>query len=545
MSNHRGRVWSAAVCAAALIGPALSARAESLADALALAYQSSPTLQSQRALQRQLDESYVQARAGLRPTASVSGSVSWSQTPSPTDQRVLVNRNGVGATLSAAQPLYTGGRASAAIDVAEAQVLAGRQNLRATEQAVLQSVIQAYADVIRDQQIVGIRQQSVTVLANQLQETQARFQVGLLTRTDVARAEAQVAAARAALSTAQAQLQNSRANYTAAVGQNPGELTAPPGLPGLPATVDDAFQVAETENPTLNRAQINEQASRYRVAQARAQRNPTVSLQGSFGEGGFIDPLGFFNRSVTVGGVVTQPLVTGGTVSSQIRAALEQDTSDRILIEQSRRTTVQAVAQAWNTMQAALSNTRSGEEQVRAATVALEGTQEQYRVGLSTTLDVLLTEETLRTAQLSLAQAQHDLYVAEANLLSAMGRLDARNLVQGVPLYDPEQNFVQVKNASAVPWEAAVEALDRGARPAPADPTRPISAPAAASAPYGLRPASTGPSTDAGFATTIPTVPATGTTSPLQPAARGERVGAPGEASPPPPAAALPTGGPR
>jgi outer membrane protein len=507
------------------------AHAETLADALALAYQSNPTLQSQRALQRQLDETYVQARAGYRPTVSASATTSWSQT-APVPGGAYVNKNSTGATLAASQPLYTGGRADAAVDSAEATVLAGRQTLRAAEQTVLQAVVQAYQDVLRDQQVVEIRRESVNTLKNQLDETNARLEVGLLTRTDVARAEAQLAAARAALSTAQAQLQISRGNYTTAVGQNPGELVPPAPLAGLPANVDDAFNAAEAENPNLRRAQITEQASRYRVAQVRAQRNPTVSLTGSLGYTGPFSPIEL-QHSVTVAGVITQPLFTGGVVSSQIRAALEQNNSDRILIEQARRTAVQAVGQAWNQMQAAIAGVDSNREQVRAATVAFEGVQEQFKVGISTTLDVLLTQETLNAARVSLVQSVHDLYVAQSALLQAMGRLDARSVVQGVPLYDPGANFERVKNEGSTPWESLVESLDQIGRPSNADPIRPLPAPEPPGAAIALTPPQVVPSAAAGFSTATPTQPATGTVSPSTPSTLGERPGAPGALPPP------------
>jgi outer membrane protein len=532
MSGRSRRSWLVAACAVAMAGTGAAARAETLADALALAYESNPVLQSQRALQRQLDETYVQARAGFRPSVSVSSSTGWSQTPA-TGGPGYTSRTSTGVSVTASQPLYTGGRAAGAVDAAEATVLAGRQALRNVEQTVLQAVIQAYQDVLRDQQIVAIRQQSVTVLTAQLADTRARLQVGLLTLTDVARAEAELAAARASLSTARAQLQISRASYAATVGQNPGDLAQPAPLAGLPASVDDAFNAAEAENPVLRRAEISGQASRYRVAQVRAQGHPTIALTGSAGYVGPFDPLDL-RHSVTVAGVITQPLFTGGVIASQVRAALEQNNSDRILIEQARRTTVQAVAQAWNQMQAAMAGVASDREQVRAATVAFNGVQEQFKVGLSTTLDVLLTQETLRSAQLSLAQAEHDLYVAQGALLGAMGRLDARSLVRGVPLYDADENFQRVKNDGAVPWEPLVESLDQIGRPAVADPNRPLPAPPAAEGPVALVPTTIVPSAEAGFSTVTPTLPASGTVSPATPSTLGERPGAPGAAPPPP-----------
>jgi outer membrane protein len=486
---------SAAFCAA-LAGVA-PARAETLADAIAMAYDSNPTLQSQRAQLRVLDETYVVARTGFRPTASVSASTEYERedfgaeggsATTPSGAFVLsqgtghFDANSGGAQLSLTQPLYTGGRVEAGVRAAQATVMAGRQGLRSTEASVLQNVILAYEDVRRDQAIVGIRRNNVDVLASQLDETNTKFQVGQVTRTDTAQAEAQLAAARALLTSAQAQLQISRAEYTAVVGQNPGDLAAEPTLPGLPTTVDQAFDAAEAENPALRQAVITEQASREKVAQARAANRPTIGLQASLGYDGTIQPFDTrdFDRNITALATFTQPLFTGGLNSSNIRSALEQNNSDRVAIEGARRQVVQGVSQAWNTMTASHANTGSDEEQVRSATVAFEGVQAEYRAGLRTTLDVLIAQESLRDAELALVQARHDEYVAEASLLNAMGRLEARALVQGVRIYDPAKSFDKVKHAGAVPWEGVVERLDAigapAARAAPG-PTTPVQSP--------------------------------------------------------------------
>jgi outer membrane protein len=470
---------SLALCA--LIKPAC---AETLADAIALAYQSNPTLQAQRAEQRALDETYVAARSGFRPNASVSASAEYERedfgaeggaSTTPAGAFVVsqgaghFDANSGGAQLTINQPLYTGGRTEAGVRAAEATVLAGREGLRSTESSVLQSVIQAYEDVRRDQEIVGIRRNNLDVLASQLDETNTKFQVGQVTRTDTAQAQAQLAAARALLTSAQAQLQISRSEYTAVVGQNPGELAPEPPLPGLPATVDQAFDAAEAENPTLKKAVITEQSSRAKLVEAKAANRPTIALQGTLGYSGEIAPLATqdFDRAITAMATITQPIFTGGLNASNIRAALEQNNADRVGIEAARRQVVQGVSQAWNTMSASHANTGSDQEQVRAASVAFEGAQAEYRAGLRTTLDVLITQENLRDAQLALVQAQHDEYVAEASLLNAMGRLEARSLVKGVDLYDPAKSFNRVKRIGAVPWEGIVEGLDSIGAPAP------------------------------------------------------------------------------
>jgi len=450
--------------AAYAIAAPRAARAESLADAIALAYRSNPTLQAQRATLKVTDEAYVQARAGLRPT--VTGNVTAlyeeipTDLPAPLPQSERVNQGSAGITIS--QTLFNGGRTAAAEQAATAEVLAAREGLRQTEATILQQVVQAYVDVRRDQEIVGIRENNLTVLSGQLDLTRAKFEVGQVTRTDVAQAEAQLAAARALLTTSQGQLDISRANYTAVVGEKPGQLAPEPQPPGMPGTVDQAFDVAEVESPVLAQARRTEESSRAKVVEAKAANHLSVALQGTIGYSGTLAPFdpNDYGRTVTAQAVVTQPFFTGGLNSSNIRAALAQNTADRISIEGAHRQVVQQVSQAWSTMASSRANVTSDEEQVRAARVAFEGTQEEYKVGLRTTLDVLIAEQTLRDAELSLVQAHHDAYVAEAGVLGAMGRLEARYLVTGVVLYNPATSFDKVKHANGLPWDGVLDRLD-------------------------------------------------------------------------------------
>ncbi|MDB5432790.1 MAG: hypothetical protein JWP35_3906 [Caulobacter sp.] len=479
LKSRRARLL-AAVCSAGLMSGLLgsAAHAESLADAIALAYQTNPTLQAQRASQRALDETYVQARTGLRPTASVQVSLTTSSTD-PESAFSPNPNNSSAATLSITQPIYTGGRVSSQIAASEADVLAGRENLRRVEESVLAGVVQAYVDVRRDIERLRISQENVAVLARQLEETKARFDVGELTRTDVAQAEARLAAAQASLSSSQAQLAISRASYAAIVGQSPGELDPEPSLGNLlPATVDEAFDAAEKNNPQILAADYTEQASRARVAAARSQYLPTLGLRGSLGYTGFAADGGsaFANDSTTVSAsaVVTVPLFTGGLTESTIRQAKERNNVDRISIETARRAVLQNVSQSWNQLLGARANLISNEEQVRAATVAFEGVRQEAQVGLRTTLDVLNAEQELRSAELALATAKHDEYLAAALVLSAMGKLEARYLIPSVPIYDPKTSFERINHSWGwVPWEPVIHTIDRLAAPqigpAPAD----------------------------------------------------------------------------
>ena len=510
--SFRGRLFAAMFMSVAPAALAFPAAAETLADAIAMAYDSNPTLQSQRAVQRALDETYVQARTGWRPTLSLSAQTTYTENRVPRVLRngTLVDTNNDGVPdstvpalgdgiserntgnlgLNFSQPIWTGGRVAAAVSAAEADVMQGRENLRRIESQVLGQVVQAYMDVRRDQEGVRIRNENVAVLKRQLDESQARFDVGEITRTDVALSQARYAQARSLSQSAVAQLATSRANYAAVVGQNPGQLAPEPSLAYLlPASADEAFTVAEQYSPLLRSQQFAEQASRTRVAGARAERMPQVSVRATLGYSGQVTPFDQGRVPTTIQGVasVTVPLFNGGLTSSRIRQAIERNNADRINIETQRRAVLQTITQSWNQLIAQRANIDSTAESVRAAQIAAEGTRQEQQVGLRTTLDVLNAEQELRNSELSAVSAVHDEYIAASTVLSAMGRLEAKNLIPVVPQYDAKSNFRKLRiGVGWVPWEEPISIIDRllAAPPAPLAVDKPVEKPI----PPGLQP---------------------------------------------------------
>ncbi|MDB5450636.1 MAG: type secretion outer membrane protein TolC [Phenylobacterium sp.] len=500
--SFRGRLLAAIFSAGVAVVVAAPAGAETLADAIALAYDSNPTLQAQRATQRALDENYVQARSGWRPTLTFQAQAAYDQIHTPRagltqfGQLTRYEANTGVAVLSFSQPIWTGGRVAAAVSAATGDILQGRENLRRVEAQVLGSVIQAYMDVRRDQQALDIHQQDLQVLQKQLEESQARFDVGEITRTDVALSQARLAASQAQFQSAQAQLAVSRATYAALVGHNPGDLAPEPSLAYLmPGNVDDAFTIAEQNNPTLRAQQYGEAASRARVAAARAERMPSLSGSSSLRFGGApVEPFnqGLYNREVQAAVTLTVPLFNGGLTTSRIRQAIERNNADRITIETQRRSVLQTITQSWNQLIADRANIASTAEQVRAALIAAEGTRQELQVGLRTTIDVLNAESELRAAQLSQVSAGHDEYVAAATVLLTMGRLEARDLIPTQPQYDAKANFRRLRLTWGwVPWEEPISIVDRVVTiaPAPVPKDRPVEAPI----PPGLQPPPTPP----------------------------------------------------
>jgi outer membrane protein len=477
---------SSLVSAAVVATPA-QVRAETLGDAIALSYQSNPTLLSQRAELRALDESYVQALAGYRPqiTTSLTGDYAQGQSTQG------IGVTSASATVGLSQPLYTGGQVNAQVRAAEADIMSGRQRLRATEGTVLQSVIQAYVDLRRDLQVLAIAEDNVTVLTHQLEQTRAELNVGQVSETDVSQAEARLAAAQAQYASAKAQVGVSQANYAAIVGQAPGDLAPESDLPGVPASVDQVMDAALDNNPAIVAAIYAERAAAARVALAKAANHPTAEIRAQAGYQGYYNDdaflgvsHGMYDRNITASVVITQPLFTGGLNASRIRQALEGDNVQMIGISAARRQTVQLAAQSWNQLMAARANVTADAEQVRAAEHAFHGVQEEAQVGIRTTLDVLNAEQEFHGAQIALVNAQHDEYLAGAGVLNAMGLLEAKNLGTATALYRPEAAFNRVRNASATPLDGLVSAFDSiGTRPSEPVATTPSGGAAHAGAP--------------------------------------------------------------
>ncbi|MBB5660531.1 TolC family outer membrane protein [Brevundimonas halotolerans] len=437
---------------------------DTLPDAIRMAYRTNPTLLGQRANQRALDESIVQARSGLRPSIDVSASANYTQVETPAG---TTETESGGASIGLSQTLYSGGRISLGITATEANILAGREDLRSVEQQVLATVIQVYADVLRDEEIVRIRQENLTVLQRQLDEASARFEVGEITRTDVAQAEARLAQSEADLANSQAQLSVSRASYAAIVGQTPGRLAPLPPLPGVPDDFDVALDIGLAENPNVRAAEYALAAAEANVALARAEYLPSVRVSASYG--GSTNELSSFDladrTTFQAGATLSVPLFTGGLNQSRVSQALERANAAQIQIEGQRRTVLQSISSSYAQLISARSSLRAGEEAVRAATVAAEGVRQEAQVGLRTTLDVLNGELELRSAQVALVTARRNEYVAMAQLLLAMGRLDVTVLVPAEDVYDPSVNYERVRNRGGLPWDGVIEAIDRIAAP--------------------------------------------------------------------------------
>jgi outer membrane protein len=448
--SGRRRLAGLAALAGSMLAAAIPARAQTLTQALAETYNTSPQLLAQRALLRATDEQVPQALSGWRPTVNFTGQLGGTRfslaEPSVRTLYSTIFQNSL--NVQAIQPVYSGGRTVAQTRQAVNTVESTRAQTLAIETSVFQAVAQAYLDVVRDQALVEVDRNNVEVLRKQLEATQDRFRVGEVTRTDVAQAEASLAQGEGTLTTAQGTLAISRAEYVRAVGHEPGRLLLPRERPTLPATREEALTLAANNNFSVISANFAELAARDNIDFVRSQLLPQISLVGNVTRAlAPSNTLGnALENSATVTAQMTMPLYEAGSIYSQTRQA-EQTVGQRLSqVDDARRAAVQTAEDAWETLKAARASIASFSAAVRAAQIALVGIQQEALVGTATTLDVLVQNQTLLTTQQQLIVAEHDAALAEFNVAAAVGRLIAPVLHLPVKLYDMEQHYREVKN---------------------------------------------------------------------------------------------------
>jgi len=453
-----------------LWGPMLSAvlgavsgvaRADTLEWALVQAYQNNPSLNAQRAALRAVDENVPQALSGYRPKLSVTASGGFnyfSEVNKTVNQSVFpnsVNYTSVAGDLgtrqfgaTATQTLFNGFQTANRTRQAESQVAGARETLRVTEQQVLLDAATAYMNLLRDQAILDLNRRNVEVLTEQLKQTRDRFNVGEVTRTDVAQAESRLAAGRSALLGAQSNYVTSQANYRRVIGVNPGRLD--PGTPVdrlSPATLARAITEGETLSPSVLAAMYGVDVAELAVKISEGALYPNLGLTAAYTQSYDTQPQSLRLTNVSVLGQLTVPIYQGGAEYSAIRQNKETLGQQRLNLDVNRDQARATVVQSWGQLDAAKAQIEATTAQVNAAEIALNGVREEARVGQRTTLDVLNAQQELVNARVALVTAQHDRVVASYTLLAAVGGLSMQRLGLNVMVYDPQVHYQQVRDA--------------------------------------------------------------------------------------------------
>jgi outer membrane protein len=437
-----------------LMGPS-GAQAETLESALARAYGNNPDLNAQRAGVRVRDEDVAQAKSGYRPRINATADIGRTFVEADTGRPRTpfgggssISRStprGFGVEIN--QPIFDGFQTSNRVRAAESGVLGSREQLNTTEQSVLLDAATAYMDVLRDTAILDLQRNNAEVIDEQLRQTRDRFNVGEVTRTDVAQAEARLAASRSEASLAEANLRNSIAVYRQVVGVEPQQLAPGRPLDSLtPRSIDAALKIALSEHPAIKARQHAVDVAELQVKVAQGALAPQVGVAGSIDQRYDRTQVGDSALSASVVARLTVPIYEGGQAYSATRQAKEEAGQRRLEADSVRDQVRAAVQSSWGRLEAARAQIQAAQAQIDAAETALSGVREEARVGQRTTLDVLNAQQELLTARVNLIQAQRDRVVASYSLVNAMGRLNSRALALKVNHYSPKIHYDQVKD---------------------------------------------------------------------------------------------------
>jgi outer membrane protein len=443
----------------AYTGPA-PALADTIEAALVRAYQNNPQLNAQRAQVRVTDENVPQALSGYRPRASITGSLGYQYTDTNITQGgspTAIVRTEIHGTdpprsvgLTVSQTLYNGNQTANKTRAAESQVSGAREALRVLEESVLLQAATIYMDYLRDAAIVEVQRSNTRVLEQTLKQTQDRFNVGEVTRTDVAQSEAQLAAGRTQQLQAESQLTTTRSNYRRIIGIEPQALA--PGSPVdrfLPPSLASAVELSLIENPNVTAAMFGVDVNYLQVKVNEGALLPTVTFTAAAQQSYETTLTTFRSFGASAVGSVTVPLYQGGAEYSLIRQSKETLAQQRLTLELTRDQTRANTVTAWGQLVAGKAQVASAQAQVTASEIALNGVREEAKAGQRTTLDVLNAQQALVNARVALVTAQHDRVVASYSVLSAVGRLSPQVLQLPTTTYDPSVHYQQVRDSWA------------------------------------------------------------------------------------------------
>lgn len=457
----RSRAGIATAVSVALLAVVLnvpSARSQSIEQTLVQAYRNNPDLNAARAGVRVANEGVPAALSGYRPSVNATVTAAGQYTESSVGTRgypalspgsdTASRTMPRAATLSITQPLYDGNRTTNSVRQADQNVLLARETLRNTEQTVLLASATAHMNVLREQAVLDLRRRNVEVLREQLRATRDRFNVGEVTRTDVALAESALQAAIAVASGAEADLANARSVYVQQVGVAPGRLVPARTLERLlPRNLDGAIIAGQSDHPAIKGARHGADVQLLQVRIAESALYPTLGLAASVTRAAEQSTASSQSLSGSLGVTLTIPIfANGGRDYATIRAAKEGYGQRRIQIETAAASVRQAVTQSWAALEASRAQIQAAEVQVRAQEIAVNGIREEYKVGQRTIIDVLNATQTLTEARVALVRAQRDRVVLSYSVLAAMGRLNGGRLALRTEIFDPTTHYNQVRD---------------------------------------------------------------------------------------------------
>ena len=434
--------------------------AETLKEAIAIAYQTNPTLASAQTGTKATAELLAQANAAWRPTAQLIGSV--DQEYKDTARSSLPGnsgfsrRDGTRAGLEVAQNVYSGGAAEANVQMRKAEVQATIAGYRKTEQDLLLTVIKAYLEVLRNQAILDQTQKHLSRLKKEFEQGKARFDLQDITLTDLAQIEADLAQAQSNLIKADGDLESAQAEYVGVVGKMPDLLILPEAPIFVPKTKEEAFEIALNQNPDYIKSQFEEESYKNNIEIALASMRPSVDVKLAVTRNENNDS--FAKKSRVYDGIATAsvkvPLDISGDSQSKVRKARLEASQKRLTRKAIRDKLSATVSQKMDALKTTKSQILRFKELVKFKKIARDGMALEEEVGARNVNDRLKAQDEYYEAEVALIDARVKELLSHFELLSEMGELTLSRLDVPVLPYNPDSYVDEVYWA---PYNLSVE----------------------------------------------------------------------------------------
>jgi len=433
-----------------VIGFYSNIKADTLTSSLSNAYLNNPIINSKRAELRSLDENVSAATSQFFPSIEVIGS--YSENTLEYGELDKIKTNPLTGSFLVNQKIFTGGKLINDRLSAINFVNAGRYSLEDSEQNILFQAARAYFNYLKTEQIVKLQQNNFEVLSERLEATKIQFEVGELTLTDVAQAEARLSQAQSNLADARSLLKAREADYRSIIGLNPDNLKEWEEQLEVPLNEAQAISIALNNNPQLKYFENLERSSGYNVSSQKSMLSPQLSLRGEYiyaEDQSFLMSEDIDQYQIT--GQLKIPIFYGGLNWSNIRKAQEINSRDKYLILDGKRKIRGFVKKSFAEYNASKLRISATEKQAQATEIALEGVKQEFQLGTRTTLDILDAEQEYLDARVSFVTAKNDSNTSLFQLYYYLGTLTPENLDMNIKKYDPNENYKRVKTIKIGP----------------------------------------------------------------------------------------------
>ena len=423
--------------------------AAGLMEAYAQAAAGDPTLRQAEANRQASQEAKPQARALSLPTISASAEDDYNfGVGGPGTSESSFNGYNVSVTLT--QPVYNRGnkvqqrQADSVVNQADADYLSAQQDL-------MIRVSERYFDVLARQDDLTFTIADKDAIARQLEQAKRRFEVGLITITDVHEAQARFDLAAANEIVVRNNLSDSQEALREITGQFYDELNGlSDRMPLRPPEPTDP-KIWETQamefNPQLRSATFAVETAREAVNLAQSDHYPTLDLIANRTHSDLSHTGSSRNNSI--GLQLNIPIYQGGAVLSRTREASFQYEAAKEFLEGQQRSIIRQVRDAYRGLKAAISSVKALNQAQISNQSALEATEAGFEVGTRTIVDVLNAQRELFRAQRDYAQSRYSYILNGLRLKQASGQISPADLEEIEGWLEPQPSAKPGSSSSA------------------------------------------------------------------------------------------------